>query len=136
MTEPRVPKTFRLPRSLARELETVSELSGVPQARYAEQGLRMALAAAGEGSGGASQGVEPSWEEHRAAGGVSASHQPPEGTVDLDVWLAEKTGNPRSLCRYFIGRGRVTVGGSVCSDLVVRGSQLDTVALDGFPLNE
>jgi hypothetical protein len=133
VTEPRVPKTFRLPLSLVRELETVSELAGVPQTRYAEQGLRLALATAGEGSGGASQSVEPSWEDGRAADGVSTSHQP-DDEVDLAVWLAERTGNPRSLCRYFIGRGRITVGGSVCSELVVRRSQLDTIALDGNPL--
>jgi hypothetical protein len=108
VSEPRIPKTFRLPRSLVDELDTVAVLAGRSRTSVVEEALRARL------SRPEPQGAPES-----------------EETVDLAQWLSIRRSEPVSLLRHFIGQGRVAVGGVVCHDLQVSRSRLDQVSVDG-----
>lgn len=143
---PRRPKTFRLPLDLVRALEGAAEDREVPQTEIVEQALRQALGVAEEGSAagplGDVEGREPPTGDNRAASvgdqpAVSASPAPPQprDTVGLASWLSDRTGQPRALCKAFVDKGRVKVGGKVCKDAVVSYGRLEEgVLLDGEPV--
>lgn len=145
-TAPRRPKTFRLPVDLVAALETASVVREVPQTLIVEDALRRALCAAEEGpAAGSLGGAHPNGREGSEpspAGAAPAGDQPavtspasPQlrdgDTVGLSAWLSERTGEPFALCRMFLAKGRVRVGGKVCRDAVVARGSLSDVTLDG-----
>lgn len=124
----KIPRTFRLPADLDRELADVSVDRGVDKTAVVVQALRVHLAA-GEGPAAAAVTASPSH-----AGKEQVPPEPLTGLVDLAKWLSGRTGLPHALCVQYVKRGRVTVNGRKWTRPSVPKESLGDIALDGEPL--
>lgn len=124
----KVPRTFRLPVDLDERLTSrAGELGEGKKTELVVEFIRQGLELRDPEEWTPFDGTP----EPAASDSSTSGEAPKPEVVDLAVWLSERTGRPRSICRMRLSQGAVSLDGERWLELSAPADRLGSVTFDG-----